>query len=93
MTQIGACGICCEVCILKIKDICPGCSAGNTEYAKKLAEFLKQEGVECPVLECAVKNNVAFCSRDCNKFPCKIFEESEFPFSKEFIKMIKSRKK
>ena len=41
----------------------------NTEYARKLVEFLKKEGVSCPVLECAVKNNIAFCSRDCEKFP------------------------
>ncbi|RJS83949.1 hypothetical protein CW706_05130, partial [Candidatus Bathyarchaeota archaeon] len=71
MMQIGACGICCDVCVLKVKGICLGCAAGNTEYARKLVEFLKKEDVSCPVLECAVKNNIAFCSRDCEKFPCK----------------------
>lgn len=92
MMQISACGICCDVCVLKKKGICQGCVAGNTPEAKKRVEFLKNIGALCPVLECAVKNNIAFCSRDCEKFPCKIFEKAEFPFSKEFIQMIKNRK-
>jgi hypothetical protein len=92
MMQVGACGICCDVCVLKTKEICQGCTAGNTPEAKKKVEFLKKIGVLCPVLECATKNNIAFCSKDCKEFPCKVFEETEFPFSKKFIQMIRNRK-
>jgi hypothetical protein len=88
--QIGACGICCDTCGLKAKEICQGCAAGNTAEAIKKVEFLKRINALCPVLECAAKNKIGFCSRDCDKFPCKILE-GEFPYGKSFLEMYKSR--
>ncbi len=45
----------------------------------------------CPVLECAVKNKSNVCSRDCSKFPCEKFKN--WPLSKEWLEMFKSRLK
>lgn len=88
--QVGACGICCDVCGLEKKGICPGCVAGDDPKAEEKVKFLKSVGALCPVLDCAVKKKVSFCSKDCDEFPCKIFE-GEFPYSKTYLEMYKSR--
>lgn len=88
--QVGACGICCDTCGLKAEGICQGCVAGNDPEAIKRVEFLKSINALCPVLDCAVKKKIAFCSRDCNEFPCKIFE-GEYPYSRAYLEMYKSR--
>ena len=88
--QVGVCGICCDTCGLKTKSICQGCVAGDDPKAVKKVEFLKSINALCPVLDCAVKKKIAFCSRDCREFPCQIFEE-EYPYSKAYLGMYKSR--
>ena len=84
--KIGACGICCESCGLYTKGICPGCN--KTEEGVK---FLKSINANCPVLECAVRNKIDVCSRDCKKFPCDKFKD--WPLAKEWIEMYKERLK
>ena len=84
--KIGACGICCETCGLYVKKICQGC-----QKTPKHIEFLKSISANCPVLECAVKNKIDVCSKDCNKFPCKNFKN--WPLSKGWLEMFKSRNK
>ena len=88
--QVGACGVCCDACGLKGKKICPGCWPGNDSNASKKVKFLKSINVVCPVLDCAVKKKIAFCSKDCDDFPCQIFD-GEFPYSKGFLDMYRSR--
>ncbi|MHA1149232.1 MAG: hypothetical protein ACTSR8_13415 [Promethearchaeota archaeon] len=88
--QVGACGISCDVCGLKAKNICQGCMAGNDPNAAKKVDFLKSIKALCPVLDCAVKKKIPFCSKDCKDFPCQIFEK-EYPFSKGYLGMYKSR--
>ena len=88
--QVGVCGICCDTCGLKTKGICQGCIAGDSPEADKKVEFLKSINALCPVLDCAVKKKIAFCSRDCREFPCQIFE-GEYPYSKAYLGMYKTR--
>ena len=82
--KVGTCGICCDVCGLYVKGICPGC-----ERTPQRIAFLKKINANCPVLECAVKRNIEICSRDCKDFPCKNFDG--WPFSEEWIEMFKLR--
>ena len=88
--QVVVCGICCDTCGLKTKGICQGCAVGDSPKAVKKVEFLKSINALCPVLDYAVKNKVAFCSRDRKEFPCQIFGE-EYPYSKAYLGMYKSR--
>lgn len=88
--QVGACGICCDACGLKAKNICQGCFPGNDPGVVKKIEFLKSINAVWPVLDCAVKKKIAFCSKDCSDFPCQIFE-GEYPYSKAYLGMYKSR--
>ena len=88
---VGACGICCDVCGLKVKGICQGCCPGNDPNAVKKLEFLRSINAVCPILECAAKRGIAYCSRDCEEFPCKIFMDAQYPFSRAFLEMYKSR--
>ena len=91
--KIGACGIACEVCGLHTKGICGGCGPGTDESSKVKLEKMKEMGVECQILGCAVKNKIEFCSRDCNKFPCEIYVKGNFPYSQVYIDMYKQRNK
>jgi len=84
--KVGACGICCETCGLYTRKICTGC-----EKTQKHVEFLKSINANCPVLECAVKNKVDVCSKDCNKFPCEKFEG--WPLVRDWLEMFKKRLK
>ena len=84
--KVGACGICCETCGLYTRKICTGC-----EKTQKHVEFLKSINANCPVLECAVKNKVDVCSKDCNKFPCEKFKN--WPLVDEWLEMFKGRLK
>jgi len=91
--EIGACGIACEVCGLYAKGICEGCGSGTTEFSKEKLKKLKKLGISCPVLECAVKHKINYCSRDCDKFPCdKYKEEPVFPYSNAYLDMYEGRK-
>ena len=90
--KIGACGIACEVCGLYVRNICEGCGPGTLESNKERVEMLKDRGVLCPVLECAVKNSVDYCSKDCKEFPCARFKKDPFPYSHIYLEMYESRK-
>lgn len=84
----GACGIACEVCVLKEKGICPGCAPGTDEKARAMVEWLKGVGISCPVLECAIKSKVDYCLR-CESLPCDVLHQAEFPYSKKLLDMFK----
>ncbi|RLI27247.1 MAG: hypothetical protein DRO52_00675 [Candidatus Hecatellales archaeon] len=83
---VAACGIACEVCGALAKGKCPigGCSKGS-EASEKLERQKAVLGFNCPILECASKRGVDYCSRDCKDFPCKIYYEAGFPYSGKFL--------
>ncbi len=83
---VGCCGICCSTCGLHVKGKCAGCTK-----TQEVVDKLNEEGVGCPVLECAVNKKIDVCSRDCQKFPCEKFDG--FPLSQDWIDMYKSRNK
>jgi len=87
---VGACGIACETCKKLLNKTCiiDGCSQG-TNAAEKLEKQRKTLGFTCPILECAFKNGVSYCMRDCKNFPCKIYYESDFPYSKKFLDIMR----
>jgi len=91
--KIGACGIACEVCGLYTSGICEGCDAGTAKSTKERVERLKKLGVLCPILECAMKKGVSYCSRDCKDFPCAKYKEDPFPYSNSYLRMYESRKR
>ncbi len=88
--KIGACGMCCDTCALYKLNICQGCAAGNTLEATKKLEFLRNLNVRCPILECAVQKNIAFCFKDCKKFPCKKIKEHRL-YCGTYFKLTKER--
>jgi len=85
--KVGACGMACEVC--KLKEMCGGCVAGTDERATAFVETLKGLGLSCPVLECAIKSKVDHCL-GCEKFPCDVLYQAEFPYSKKLLDGLKS---
>ncbi|RLI05418.1 hypothetical protein DRO26_02260 [Candidatus Bathyarchaeota archaeon] len=85
---IGACGIACEVCRCYVENVCPGCTSGK-DAAQKLEKQKQTLGFTCPVLECAFKQKIDYCMKNCKEFPCKVFYEAEFPFSKKFLDAMK----
>lgn len=84
----GACGMACEVCVIREKGICPGCVAGTDAKAPEMVEWLKGVGISCPVLECAIRSKVDYCLR-CEKLPCDVLYEAEFPYSKKLLDLFK----
>lgn len=91
MPMIGACGISCDVCGLYTKKICDGCGSGVEEISRKKVEKWRKLGKVCPVLRCAVERNIAYCSRDCDDFPCKEFKAGPYPYSAGYLEMMLSR--
>ena len=90
----GACGINCDVCKLKLLDICSTCGAGKSpEATRKLEAQERILGSACPILACACLNNIEYCMRDCASFPCENFSAGPYPFSKEFLMMQERRLK
>lgn len=88
----GACGINCSICKLKLLGTCSGCGAGKSISAKRKLEAQKRLfGNTCAILSCAVLNNVDYCMRDCNMFPCTNFHAG-YPFSESFLAMQKRRR-
>ena len=90
----GACGIACEVCAFKSEAVCgggcvPGTDPKAPERAEKLREMSGGEG--CPVLECAIRNKVDYCL-NCEKFPCDVHYEFQFPYSKKLLDFFKESK-
>jgi len=88
----SACGLACEVCGIRERIGCPsgdGCVPGTDPKAtEKLAMFTTATGHPCLILECAIKNNVDYCTR-CEKFPCEVHYQQGGPYSKNLLDMLK----
>ena len=90
----GACGVHCDVCKLKLMEICSTCGPGKSpEAARKIEAQKRLLGAACPILECARMNRVDYCLRDCDQFPCDNFKTGPYPFSQGFLDMQKRRRK
>ena len=84
----GACGVACDICKLKLLDICSSCGPGKTQLAKAKLEAQKRLlGAPCPILACANLKQVDYCLRDCDLFPCENFTCGPYPFSQSFLDM------
>lgn len=84
----GACGINCDVCKLNLLGTCSSCGSGiSVEGEKKMAAQERILGSPCAILACAHMNRIAYCMRDCQSFPCELFESGPYPFSKGFLDM------
>jgi len=87
--SIGACGIACGVCGLFINEVCAGCAAGTDPSASTKLDALRERfDLTCPVLQCAISRKVAYCMKDCDKFPCDVLYQG-FPYSKKFLDWFK----
>jgi len=92
LKHVAACGICCDVCELHEKLGCV-CGSGVEEIAQeKVRTRWGGKGVLCLVLDCAVKRGVAYCMRDCEKFPCDKHFEWCFPYGRDYLEMHISRR-
>jgi len=91
---VGACGVACEVCSLRLLNICSSCGPGKSQTAKaKLAAQRQLLGAPCPVLACAALKGVDYCLRDCDLFPCENFSQGPYPFSQSFLDMQRRRRR
>jgi len=89
----GACGIDCNVCQLRLTGACSTCGPGTSaEAQRKLEAQQRILGSPCPILACASINRIAFCLRDCAKFPCENFSAGPYPFSQGFLAMQERRR-
>jgi len=89
----GACGINCDVCRLNTDGICSSCGSGTSPAGqRKLAAQEKLLGAPCAILACAIFNQVAYCMRDCDAFPCENFGAGAYPFSRGYLDMQKRRR-
>jgi hypothetical protein len=89
----GACGVNCDVCQLRLTEICSTCGPGTSPAAeRKLAAQRRILGSPCPILACAQLNRIAFCLRDCASFPCENFRAGPYPFSQGFLSMQERRR-
>lgn len=86
--RIAACGIACEVCSAYVNGKCSGCTIG-VEALEKLEEQRKFLGFTCPILECAFKHRVSYCTKDCIGFPCAIYYDVGTPYSAKFLETMK----
>ena len=90
----GACGINCDVCKLNLLGTCSSCGSGKSlEAEQKLAAQQRLFGSTCAILACAKTNQIEYCMRDCNQFPCDNFVQSPYPFSEGYLQMQKRRRK
>jgi len=90
----GACGINCDVCKLNLLGTCSSCGSGTSPDAeKKLAAQQRLLGSTCSILTCAKMNQIEYCMRDCNQFPCDNFRTGPYPFSQGFLNMQQRRLK
>ncbi|OQY52734.1 MAG: hypothetical protein B6245_23385 [Desulfobacteraceae bacterium 4572_88] len=90
----GACGINCDVCKLRLLEICSTCGSGKSPDAHKKLDAQKRIfGGTCIILECACMNHLEYCMRDCDAFPCDNFSLGPYPFSQGFLDMQKRRRK
>jgi hypothetical protein len=89
----GPCGINCDVCGLHFSGLCSSCGPGGSEEgSRKLAAQRGILGAPCPVLACAVRKGVPYCSRDCGEFPCDQFKTGPYPLSRGFLGMQERRR-
>ncbi|MFC1825279.1 DUF3786 domain-containing protein [Thermodesulfobacteriota bacterium] len=89
----GACSVDCDVCRLRLLNVCSSCGSGKSEEAeKKIAAQISILGAPCPILACAQGKKIAYCMRDCSDFPCDHFFGGPYPFSKGFLNMQKRRR-
>lgn len=89
----GVCGINCDVCKLRLAGVCSSCGSGKSREAQKKLEAQRQIfGSTCTVLACAYMNNLDYCLRDCNSFPCDNFASGPYPFAHGFLNMQKRRR-
>lgn len=88
----GACGVACEVCVIRKKIGCPlgeGCGPGTDPKAPERAEKIKAAMRRpCYILECAIKNNIDYCS-SCDQFPCEVHYRQEV-FSHRVLNLTKA---
>jgi len=89
----GACGINCDVCKLRLLGTCSSCGSGKSGQATmKLEAQRRTFGGTCSILECASMNNLEYCMRDCDLFPCENFRLGPYPFSQGFLNMQERRR-
>jgi hypothetical protein len=89
----GACGVNCDVCKLRLMELCSTCGPGKSpEAAGKLEAQKRLLGNPCPILACARLNHIDFCPRDCSRFPCDNFAAGPYPYSDGFLAMQKRRR-
>jgi hypothetical protein len=90
----GACGIDCSACRLNAVGLCSSCGSGKSAEAQaKIAAQIRILGGPCPILACAVKNQLDYCLKDCFAFPCERFSGGPYPFSEGFLMMQERRRK
>lgn len=90
----GACGINCDVCKLNLLGTCSSCGPGNSRQAEqKLAAQQRLLGGTCAILACAHLNQVEYCLRDCQQFPCDNFSQGLYPFSQGYLQMQDRRRR
>ncbi len=90
----GACGVDCEVCKLRLMEVCSTCGPGRSATAAGKLEAQKRIlGSPCPILACASLKQIDFCLRDCAEFPCVNFSSGPYPFSQGFLAMQERRRK
>jgi len=90
----GACGIDCDVCKLNLLGSCSTCGPGKSQEAqRKLAAQERILGGPCPILSCAFRRGVDYCSKDCDQFPCDEFKAGPYPFSQGFLEMQERRRR
>jgi hypothetical protein len=63
------------------------------EAEKKLAAQQRLLGSTCSILACAKLNQIEYCMRDCNQYPCDNFRAGPYPFSQGFLDMQQRRLK
>jgi hypothetical protein len=63
------------------------------EAEKKLAAQQRLMGSTCSILACAKLNQIEYCMRDCNQYPCDNFRAGPYPFSQGFLDMQQRRLK
>ncbi len=90
---VGACGVSCDVCKLRLMELCSTCGPGKSQEASRKIEAQERLlGGPCPILACARLRGVDFCLRDCGRFPCENFEAGPYPFSAEYLAMQRRRR-
>lgn len=61
----------------------------GSQASSKLETQRRVLGFTCPILECAFKKRVDYCSRDCPDFPCEVYYRSQIPYSLSFLNIMK----